>query len=90
MQKDQAVAMIEAGVYEGIIRRLHEENGRMKARCAAYRRQADNAMAARREYERAKRTRERLLWAVGMLSGGAVGALAICKVIDWVRYFAAR
>lgn len=69
---------------------LRAENNRLKARLAQYRAQCDHAMTEWREYDRAKALREKLIWAVAMLAGGAVGAAAVCKLILWAEYLLTR
>lgn len=82
----EALRGVEERFWERRCEALREDNRRLIGRLAQYRRMADAAMADRREIERERVWRERALWAVGMIAGLAVAALAGCKAVEWVRW----
>ncbi len=95
--KQEALQGIELAAAQRTIARLREENGRMKVRLQAYRRQADDAMTERRQYGRARRIHDRLLWGCRTLgwlaltvAGLAFSAALLSKAAGWMMYLARR
>lgn len=73
--------------------KLREENNDMRGRLAQYRKQFNHVLKEARGYNREKRTRDRVTWAVMLLvrvawfaAGAAVFCAAVAKLIAWVSY----
>lgn len=74
--------------------KLRMENNSLKRRLAQYRAQFSHVLTEARDYNREKRVRDRVTWAVVLLgriawfaAGGAVFCAAIVKLIAWIEYF---